>query len=57
MTNYQEEVLALQEMGQEEGNPEAISTLPCAGITALSAVTAASVSAAWNSSLTLGCGY
>lgn len=55
MTNYQEEVLALQEMGQEEGNPEAISTVLCAGITAASAITAASVSAAWNSGFSFGC--
>lgn len=56
MTNNQEEVLALQEMGYDENTPEVISTLACAGVTALSAITAASVSAAWNSSLTLGCG-
>lgn len=59
MENYQNEVLALQEMNCEisKEEAEARSTPICtAVITAASAVTAATASAAWNSSLTLGCG-
>lgn len=58
--NNQNEVLALQEMEYGDGpdiEGRATSTPICtAAITAVSGVVAASVSAAWNSSITLGCG-
>lgn len=60
MENYQNEVLALQEMeSMDQDERIAITTVTTSSkvcISAISGITAASVSAAWNSSLTLGCG-
>ena len=55
--NNQNEVLALQELeyGDNVGIEPRSTPICTAVITAVSGVTAATASAAWNSSVTLGC--